>query len=1053
MKTGNNGGSLRLSKNKRGDQACRTVKKLSRLSQPMEPLESRQMMSVAALAVPAGISAAAMSPTSVKVSWTDSDTKATGYKLLRSSDGGAYAQITQIASHTTLSYTDTTVASDKTYSYRVQAYSASATSSASATAAVVTPLKAPTGLSANVSGSSIVLKWTDNDTTAGSYEIYRQSDGVHFVAYAGVNGVSANTYTDTAVTDGHAYQYEVQAVKLTNTSAVSAAAKVVTPLNAPSKLSATEQSSSQILLGWTDNDSAATGYIVLRSTNGTQFTTLAAVSGATANSFADKTASPFTTYYYQVEATTSAATSPASASASATTPLATPTWVFPVMIGQNGIQFSWSDTDPAAKGYDVLQAIGSGAFSQIATLAAGKAPTWTDNSFTTNAQYSFELEAVNGSTTSAPSTAFTMTTPLTAPTGVTATATGGTSIQLTWTDVDPHATGYTILRAINGVNNSLQVLTTVTGSTTASYTDNSVVSGHCYSYDVIATAGSNQSGMSNLTSAVTPITAPTALKSTALTGTSVALAWTDQDSSATGYNILRSTDGVNFTKIASVTGATAGSYTDSTVSSAHSYYYQVSATNQWTTSAVSNTLSVTTPLIAPVSLTVLAVGTNINLSWTDKDANATGYNVLRSTDGINFTQLAQLSGGTVHAYADMTTTAGQKYYYQVQAIATGFTSAMSNTVSFTITTPSPSPNQSSVSITTLYGDQLVITSTGTDDNISVSQSGTTLTIVADGQTTTQTVPAAGVFVYTRGGADGINIGSTVTAQTTVETIDTGVDDITSAGTNVTVWDDSGDIFTGTGTVHTISAFAGGVAKTTGASLANPKDAGTTMKVTGSLWGTGPVAGDINQGDVGDCYFMSSLAAFAGEQPAFLEQSAVDMGDGTYVVQFMNGNAPAFIRVSNAVSTWGGGSYVYARPGADGDLWGVILEKAYADFRTGANTYASLNSGWMGDVYAAFGVNSSAFFPSSMSASAFFTMVSNDLANGKEVTLGTSGSPPLLVGDHAYTLISATMVNGVATYVVRNPWGVSGDQMENAQGYATLTFAQLEGNFVDGCEAV
>jgi alpha-L-arabinofuranosidase len=80
------------------------------------------------------------------------------------------------------------------------------------------------------------------------------------------------------------------------------------------------------------------------------------------------------------------------------------------------------------------------------------------------------------------------------------------------------------------------------------------------------------------------------------------------------------------------------------------------------------------------------------------------------------------------------------------------------------------------------------------------------------------------------------------------------------------------------------------------------------------------------------------------------------------------------------------------------------------------------------------------------------MVSTDLASNKTVTLGTSNAPDLVSG-HAYTLVSATIdSNGVTHYVVRNPWGIAGDSLENSQGYVTLTFAQMKANFIDGCQA-
>jgi hypothetical protein len=68
-------------------------------------------------------------------------------------------------------------------------------------------------------------------------------------------------------------------------------------------------------------------------------------------------------------------------------------------------------------------------------------------------------------------------------------------------------------------------------------------------------------------------------------------------------------------------------------------------------------------------------------------------------------------------------------------------------------------------------------------------------------------------------------------------------------------------------------------------------------------------------------------------------------------------------------------------------------------------------------------------------------------------MGTTNSPPNLVGDHAYTLLSVSTVKGVPMFTVRNPWGVSGDAVENSQAIATLTFAQVQANFAEGAEAV
>ncbi len=64
-----------------------------------------------------------------------------------------------------------------------------------------------------------------------------------------------------------------------------------------------------------------------------------------------------------------------------------------------------------------------------------------------------------------------------------------------------------------------------------------------------------------------------------------------------------------------------------------------------------------------------------------------------------------------------------------------------------------SPTATNISIGLRYGNELVITATGSNDTIQISQSGATLSILANGATFVESAPAAGIFVYTRGGKD------------------------------------------------------------------------------------------------------------------------------------------------------------------------------------------------------------------------------------------------------------------------------------------------------------
>src|SRR5206468_3855473 len=104
--------------------------------------------------------------------------------------------------------------------------------------------------------------------------------------------------------------------------------------------------------------------------------------------------------------------------------------------------------------------------------------------------------------------------------------------------------------------------------------------------------------------------------------------------------------------------------------------------------------------------------------------------------------------------------------------------------------------------------------------------------------------------------------------------------------------------------------------------------------------------DINQGSVGDCYFLSTLQSLAFSQPGRLEEMAVDLGDGTYAVQFKRAGVTSFVRVDGDLPTGGWNGLAYAHPLTTGSaIWAPLMEKAYAYFRSAGNTFSSLNLGW------------------------------------------------------------------------------------------------------------
>src|SRR6185437_15875904 len=197
----------------------------------------------------------------------------------------------------------------------------------------------------------------------------------------------------------------------------------------------------------------------------------------------------------------------------------------------------------------------------------------------------------------------------------------------------------------------------------------------------------------------TPLMAPTALAAS-MDGGNVKLAWTDNDSAAAGYNILR-TSGKTVTQIATLSDPNAAAYVDTAALSGHVYSYQVQAVNGAVKSANSIATAITTPLLAPSSLTVAgATAVNVQLTWTDNDTNATGYYVLRSTDGTHFTTIATLTTATATTYTDAKVTSATSYTYEVEAYVGTIVSAASNTVN--PTTPLATPTGFTATLTGAY---------------------------------------------------------------------------------------------------------------------------------------------------------------------------------------------------------------------------------------------------------------------------------------------------------------------------------------------------------------
>lgn len=213
----------------------------------------------------------------------------------------------------------------------------------------------------------------------------------------------------------------------------------------------------------------------------------------------------------------------------------------------------------------------------------------------------------------------------------------------------------------------------------------------------------------------------------------------------------------------------------------------------------------------------------------------------------------------------------------------------------------------------------------------------------------------------------------------------------------------------------------------------------------------PIADDVRQGNVGDCYFMAPLSAIAKANPNRIKQSVVDLGDGTFAVQLRRDGVSKFVRVDADLPVNSSGSPVFAKfNNAGASMWVPIMEKAWAFFRNSTGTYQGAASGRPFEAFKTLGLSYSTYDPYSWfndSASEFGDKVSSLLSSGKAVTLCTDGGASALVKSHCYVVDHVNRVNGsISSITLRNPWGTDGVSADSVNdGYITLSLSQALGS--------
>jgi hypothetical protein len=218
----------------------------------------------------------------------------------------------------------------------------------------------------------------------------------------------------------------------------------------------------------------------------------------------------------------------------------------------------------------------------------------------------------------------------------------------------------------------------------------------------------------------------------------------------------------------------------------------------------------------------------------------------------------------------------------------------------------------------------------------------------------------------------------------------------------------------------------------------------------SLYGPAgvPVVTDVNQGQLGDCQLMASLAEVAYRDPDAIESMFSDNHNGSYTVRLFNYNThqPIYITVNDELPN-GGGNFAQV---ANGVLWPALAEKAMAQWD--GSSYQQLSGDivglkgaldWMKMITDRSGDGGDFGYVWSSHAGD----LANELAQGALVCIGTSGNfaiigpeGPGVADNHEYAVLSYNPATD--QFLLYNPWGIGSVTNITADVAATDTTVQV-----------
>ena len=536
------------------------------------------------------------------------------------------------------SYTDTSLAADTNYCYRINAIYNSLPSR-KVVQCVTTRLLPPVVLPPSVDPDPLVPKVTitwSNVTNNTGYKLERKI-GAGAWADLTIKGANVTSHIDTGLTAGTTYSYRVTTLGSAGNSVTSSEVSTITKPSAPTLNAPTNITNCQLSLSW-GSITGASSYTVYSKPSGGSYAPVPECTGIGSISCTVTGLTPNVPYTFQVKSANASGDSSGSNEQSATPTLGAPTLNAPTNITNSSMYITWTSVT-GANSYSLEYKDGAGGtYAGVPSCDPAYSTGCTVTSLEPNHTYYFRVKANTACGSSVWSNERSAVAALTPPTLSAPTGATDTSMNLSWTSAYG-ATAYTVESKISG--GTYAPVTGCTGIATTTCAVTGLTPNRTYYFHVKAgnAVANGDSTWSNEVNGKTKLSTPSL---TGATGgvAQIVLTWTAV-SEATGYTIERSSCNSSATdptlcrgvdgNYSTWTTSTAGAVPATTIAglaAGSNYRFRITATVSGNTSAVSNVANAWTNITKPTVTVTPASETSLTVTW-DQQSGETNYKIER----------------------------------------------------------------------------------------------------------------------------------------------------------------------------------------------------------------------------------------------------------------------------------------------------------------------------------------------------------------------------------------------------------------------------------------